>query len=65
MTADEIRRTVPSIASSKLRVMLAALKHDGLVRECGGSVEWSQCGTCDNSSDLAIRSEAVAVGAAS
>jgi ATP-dependent DNA helicase RecQ len=37
MTADDIRRTVPSIASGKLRVMLAALKHDGLVRECRGS----------------------------
>ena len=99
--------------------MLAALKHDGLVRECRGSkyerrpqlltapieplvaayeerrqrdqrkleqmvvyaqtalcrthvllealgetVEWSQCGTCDNCSGLSIRSEAVAVGAA-
>lgn len=36
MTADEIRRTAPSIASSKLRVMLAALKQDGLMRECRG-----------------------------
>jgi ATP-dependent DNA helicase RecQ len=119
MTTDDIRRTVPSVASGKLRVMLTALKHDGLVRECRGSkyerrpqlltapieplvaayeerrqrdqrkleqmvvyaqtalcrthvllealgetVEWSQCGTCDNCSGLSIRSEAVAVGAA-
>jgi ATP-dependent DNA helicase RecQ len=119
MTADDIRRTAPSITSSKLRVMLAALKQDGLVRERRGSkyerrpellttpieplvaayderrqrdqhkleqivvyaqtalcrthvllealgetVEWSDCGTCDNCSGLSIRAEAVAVGAA-
>ena len=118
MTVDDIRRAVPSVASSKIRVMLAALKRDGVVRECRGSkyetrprllnapveplvaayeerrqrdqrkleqmvvyaqtalcrtrvllealgetVEWSHCGTCDNCSGLAIRSEAVAVGA--
>jgi hypothetical protein len=79
MTADDIRSTVPSIASGKLRVMLAALKHDGLVGECRGTalchthvlleavgetVESSECVTCDNGSGLSIRSEAVAIGAA-
>jgi hypothetical protein len=33
MTVDEIRSTVPSLSASKLRVMLAALKQDGLMRE--------------------------------
>jgi ATP-dependent DNA helicase RecQ len=116
---DEIRAAVPSIPSSRVRVMLAALKHDGLLRECRGTtyqarprlwtasidplvaayqerrqrdqtkleqmivyaqtalcrtrvllealgetVEWSQCGTCDNCRGLSIRSEAVAAGAA-
>ena len=37
MTVADIRRMVPSIAASKLRVMLAALKHEGLLRECRGS----------------------------
>ena len=37
MTVDEIRRTVPSVAASKLRVILAALKQDGLVRERRGT----------------------------
>jgi ATP-dependent DNA helicase RecQ len=119
MTVDEIRTTVPSLAASKLRVMLAALKQDGLMRErrgaryepqrqlltasiepfvaayeqrrqrdqtkleqmvvyaqtalcrthvlleaLGETVDWSQCGTCDNCRGLAIRSEAAAVGAA-
>jgi ATP-dependent DNA helicase RecQ len=118
-SVDEIRAAVPSLSASKVRVMLAALKQDGLVRErrgaryetrpqllttsieplvaaydkrrqrdqtkleqmvvyaqtalrrthvlleaLGETVEWSQCGTCDNCRGLAIRSEAVAVGAA-
>ena len=37
MSVDEIRTTVPSLATSKLRVMLAALKQDGLVRERRGA----------------------------
>jgi ATP-dependent DNA helicase RecQ len=119
MTVDEIRTVIPSLSASKLRVMLAALKQDGLIRErrgpkyeprpqlltasmdplvaayeerrqrdqtkleqmvvyaqtalcrthmlleaLGETVEWSQCGTCDNCRGLAVRSEAVAVGAA-
>ena len=119
MTLDEIRSTLPSISASKLRVMLAALKQDGLMRErrgakyerrphlltasiepivagyeerrqrdqskleqmvvyaqtalcrthvlleaLGETVEWLQCGTCDNCRGLAVRAEAVAVGAA-
>ena len=35
-----------------------------LLEALGETVEWSQCGTCDNCRGLAIRSEAVAVGAA-
>jgi ATP-dependent DNA helicase RecQ len=119
MRVDEIRSTVPSVAASKLRVMLAALKQDGLIRErrcakyeirpqlltasmeplvtayeerrqrdqtkleqmvvyaqtalcrtrvlleaLGETVEWSQCGNCDNCRGLAVRSEAVAAGVA-
>jgi ATP-dependent DNA helicase RecQ len=119
LSADDIRALVPALASSKLRVMLAALKQDGLVRErrgaryearqalltasieplaaayeqrrqrdqarleqmvvyaqtalcrthvlleaLGESVDWSQCGTCDNCRGLAVRAEAVAAGAA-
>ena len=119
MTVDAIRSAMPSVAASKLRVMLAALKQDGLVRErrgaryelrpllwtasieplvsayeqrrqrdqtkleqmvvyaqtalcrtrvlleaLGETVEWSQCGTCDNCRGLSIRAEAVAEGAA-
>jgi ATP-dependent DNA helicase RecQ len=119
MTVDHIRTVVPSLPASKLRVMLSALKQDGLVCErrrskyevrpellsasiepmvaayderrqrdltkleqmvvyaqtalcrthvlleaLGETVEWSQCMTCDNCRGLAIRSEAVAVGAA-
>ncbi len=119
MRFDEVCGTVPSVAPSKLRVMLAALKQDGLIRErrgakyeigpqlltasieplgtayearrqrdqtkleqmvvyaqtalcrthvlleaLGETVEWSQCGTCDNCRGLAVRSEAVAAGAA-
>ena len=37
MTLDEIRSAVPSLAASKLRVMLAALKQDGLMRERQGA----------------------------
>jgi hypothetical protein len=37
MTLDEIRLIVPSIAASKLRVMLAALKQEGLMRERRGA----------------------------
>jgi ATP-dependent DNA helicase RecQ len=116
---DEVRASVPSLSASKVRVMLAALKQDGLVRQrrgakyearpqlltasveplvaayeerrqrdqakleqmvvyaqtalcrthvlleaLGETVEWSQCGTCDNCRGLAVRSEAVAAGAA-
>ena len=119
MSVDEIRSIVPSLAASKLRVMLAALKQDGLMRQrrghtyepqprlvtasiepfvaayerrrqrdqskleqmvvyaqtalcrtrylldaLGETVEWSQCGTCDNCRGRAIRSEAAANGAA-
>ena len=119
MPLDEIRTAAPSIAAGKLRVMLAALKQEGLIRERRGAtyeprpalltasieplvaayeqrrqrdqhkleqmivyaqtalcrtrlllealgevVEWSQCGTCDNCRGLAVRSEAVAAGAA-
>jgi hypothetical protein len=35
-----------------------------LLEALGETVEWSQCGTCDNCRGLAIRSEAVAIGAA-
>ena len=35
-----------------------------LLEALGETVEWSQCGTCDNCRGLAIRSEAVAAGAA-
>jgi superfamily II DNA helicase RecQ len=35
-----------------------------LLEALGETVEWSQCGTCDNCSGVSIRSEAVAVGAA-
>ena len=35
-----------------------------LLEALGETVEWSQCGTCDNCRGLAIRSEAVAEGAA-
>ena len=34
---DEIRTTAPSISAGKVRVMLAALKQDGLVREHRGA----------------------------
>ena len=119
MHAAEIRTVAGSVGLSKLRVMLAALKQAGLVRErrgatydvhprlltapieplvtayeerrqrdqskleqmvvyaqtalcrtrvlleaLGETVEWSQCGNCDNCRGLAIRAEAVAVGAA-
>jgi ATP-dependent DNA helicase RecQ len=33
MSLDEIRAAVPSVSASKVRVMLAALKQDGLVRQ--------------------------------
>jgi ATP-dependent DNA helicase RecQ len=42
-------------ALCRTRVLLEAL---------GETVEWSQCGTCDNCRGLAIRPGAVAVGAA-
>jgi ATP-dependent DNA helicase RecQ len=42
-------------ALCRTRVLLEAL---------GETVEWSQCGTCDNCRGLSIRSEAVAAGAA-
>ena len=119
LSVDEIRTTVPSLSASRVRVMLAALKQDALVRErrgakyeprpqlltasieplvaayeerrqrdqtkleqmivyaqtalcrthvllkaLGETPEWSQCGTCDNCRGLAVRSEAVAEGAA-
>ena len=116
MSGDEIRSAVPSLSASKVRVMLVALKQDGLVRQRRGARyearppllaapieplvagyeerrqrdqakleqmviyaqtalcrthvllealgEWSRCGTCDNCRGLAIRSEAVAAGAA-
>ena len=37
MTVEEIRALVPAVAASKLRVMLAALKQDRLVRERRGA----------------------------
>ena len=119
MSVADIRAGATSLAVSKLRVMLTALKQDGLVRErrgakyeprpqlltasieplvsayeerrqrdqtkleqmvvyaqtalcrthvlleaLGETVEWSQCGTCDNCRGLSIRSEAIAEGAA-
>jgi ATP-dependent DNA helicase RecQ len=119
MSVREIRTAAPSLAASKVRVMLAALKQDGLMRErrgtkyeprpqlltasieplvaayeerrqrdqtkleqmvvyaqtalcrtrvlleaLGETVEWSECGTCDNCRGLSLRSEAVAAGAA-
>jgi len=119
MSVADIRASAPSLAVTKLRVMLAALKQDGLIRErraakyearpqlltasieplaaayeerrqrdqakleqmivyaqtalcrtrvlleaLGETVAWPQCGTCDNCRGLAIRSEAVAEGAA-
>jgi ATP-dependent DNA helicase RecQ len=119
MSLTDIRAVAPSVAVSKLRVMLTALKQDGLLRErrgaryeprpellrasveplvaayeqrsqrdqtrleqmvvyaqtalcrthvlleaLGETVEWSQCGRCDNCRRLAIRSEADAAGAA-
>ena len=42
-------------ALCRTRVLLEAL---------GETVEWSQCGTCDNCRGLSIRAEAVAAGAA-
>jgi ATP-dependent DNA helicase RecQ len=42
-------------ALCRARVLLEAL---------GETAEWSQCGSCDNCRGLAVRSEAVAVGAA-
>ena len=33
MTIGDIRTTVPSVPANKLRVMLSALKQDGLIRE--------------------------------
>jgi ATP-dependent DNA helicase RecQ len=35
-----------------------------LLEALGETVEWSQCGTCDNCRGLSIRSEAAAEGAA-
>jgi superfamily II DNA helicase RecQ len=35
-----------------------------LLEALGETVEWSECGTCDNCRGLTIRSEAVAAGAA-
>jgi ATP-dependent DNA helicase RecQ len=35
-----------------------------LLEALGETVEWSQCGSCDNSHGLAVRWEAVAAGAA-
>jgi ATP-dependent DNA helicase RecQ len=119
MSVAEIRAAAPTLAVGKLRLMLAVLKQDGLIRErrgvtyeprpqllsasieplvaayeqrrqrdqtklehmvvyaqtalcrthvlleaLGDTVEWSQCGTCDNCRGLAIRSQAIAVGAA-
>ena len=119
LSVADIRTVAPSLAVSKLRVMLEALKQDGLMRERRGAryeprpqlltasiepfvaayeqrrqrdqskleqmvvyaqtalcrthvllealaetVEWSQCGTCDNCCGLAVRAEAVAAGAA-
>jgi len=119
MSVADIRAVVPSLALSKVRVMLAALKQDGLVRERRGTryepqpqllttsiepiadayeerrqrdhskleqmvvyaqtalcrthvllealcetVDWSQCGNCDNCRGLAVRSEAAAAGVA-
>ena len=37
LTVGEIRTIVPSLSASKVRVMLAALKQDGLVRERRGA----------------------------
>jgi ATP-dependent DNA helicase RecQ len=37
LSADEIRAAVPALSASKVRVMLAALKQDGLVRERRGA----------------------------
>jgi ATP-dependent DNA helicase RecQ len=37
MTVEEIRALVPSVAENKIRVMLAALKQDGLLRERRGA----------------------------
>jgi ATP-dependent DNA helicase RecQ len=42
-------------ALCRTRVLLEAL---------GETVDWSQCGTCDNCRGLAVRSQAVASGAA-
>jgi ATP-dependent DNA helicase RecQ len=119
MTAAEIRAASPSLAMSKVRVMLAALKQEGLIRErrgakfeprprlltasvesfvdayeerrqrdqskleqmvvyaqtalcrtrvmleaLGETVDWSECGICDNCRGVAIRAEAAAEGAA-
>jgi ATP-dependent DNA helicase RecQ len=119
MGVAEIRAVAPSLAVSKIRVMLSALKQDGLIRERRGArydpqpqlltasieplagayeqrrqrdqakleqmvvyaqtalcrtrvlldalaetVEWSECGNCDNCRGLAVRAEAVAEGAA-
>ena len=119
MGVDEIRAAAPSLPATKVRVMLAALRDGGMMRErgraryeprpelstasveplvaayeerrqrdqakleqivvyaqtalcrtrilleaLGETVEWSQCGSCDNCRGLAIRSEAVAAGAA-
>jgi ATP-dependent DNA helicase RecQ len=35
-----------------------------LLEALGETMEWSQCGTCDNCRRRAVRSEAVAAGAA-
>ena len=119
MTLDEVRAAVPSLPASRVRVMLAALKQAGLMRQrrgaryelrpqlltasieplvtdyedrrqrdqrkleqmvvyaqtalcrtrvlleaLGETVEWHHCDACDNCRGLAIRSEAVAEGAA-
>ncbi len=116
---EDIRKLTPEIAASKLRVMLAALKQQGVLaerrnaryelrpalrstaieslaaayenrRQCdqsrleqmviyaqtalcrtrillhalGETVEWSQCGLCDNCRGMAVRPVAPAVGAA-
>ena len=119
MSAADIRTAAPALTAGKLRVVLAALKQDGLIRErraakyelrpqlltasieplvaayeerrqrdqsrleqmviyaqtalcrtrvlleaLGETVDWSDCGACDNCRGVTIRAEAVAAGAA-
>jgi ATP-dependent DNA helicase RecQ len=119
LSMPDLRTAAPSLAESKLRVMVAALKQAGWLRQrraakyearpllftgsidplaaayeerrqrdrtkleqmviyaqtalcrtrvlleaLGESVEWSECGTCDNCRGLAIRAEAAAEGVA-